>query len=97
MPDALDLGLDLLLLLTRQDVFVPLDDMYASIGKAQGGWLPPVEKASRYPQTRRGSDRHPVRHFRQHAASPQGRADKAGFPNAPATWDELIDAVLAGE
>jgi len=39
MPDALDLSLDLLLLLSRQGVFLPLDDLYDSIGRAQGGWF----------------------------------------------------------
>src|SRR5580658_3084166 len=45
MPDALDLGLDLLLLLSRQGQFVPLDDLYASLGQAQGGWYKPVNDA----------------------------------------------------
>ncbi len=46
MPDALDLDIDLLLLLSRQGVFLPLDDLYAAIGKAQGGWYPAVAKAT---------------------------------------------------
>src|SRR5271163_2468200 len=33
MPDALDVGLDLLIVLSRQGVFLPLDDLYASIGQ----------------------------------------------------------------
>ena len=40
MPDVLDVNLDLLSTLSAQDVFLPLDDLYASIGAAQGGWFP---------------------------------------------------------
>ena len=39
MPDALDVGLDLLLLLSRQGVFSTIDDIYAKVGEAQGGWF----------------------------------------------------------
>src|SRR4051794_4669015 len=39
MPDALDLGLDLLLLLSNQKgILAPLDDLYKKNGDAQGGW-----------------------------------------------------------
>ena len=40
MPDALDLQIDLQLLLARQNVLAPLDDVFDRIGKAQGGWYP---------------------------------------------------------
>ncbi len=46
MPDALDLNLDLLLLLSRQGVFLTLDDLYDTIGEAQGGWYSPVALAT---------------------------------------------------
>ena len=46
MPDALDMGLDLLLLLSNQNQLVPLDDLYAKIGKAHGGWLKSVDVAT---------------------------------------------------
>jgi multiple sugar transport system substrate-binding protein len=45
MPDALDMGLDLLLLLSAQNKLVPLDDLYTKIGQAHGGWLKPTEGA----------------------------------------------------
>src|SRR5260370_27522387 len=44
-PDALDLDLDLLLLLSRQGIFLPLDDLYASLGQEQGGWYRAVDTA----------------------------------------------------
>ena len=40
MPDALDLDLDLLLLLTRQNVFVPLADMYEFDRQGAGRLVP---------------------------------------------------------
>jgi multiple sugar transport system substrate-binding protein len=87
MPDALDVGLDLLIVLSRQGVFLPLDDLYASIGQQHGGWLPPVEKASLMNGSRFGipfgiSGNMLVR--RNDVLSP------AGFPNPPATWVELV-------
>jgi len=91
MPDALDMGLDLLLLLSNQKQLLPLDDLYAKIGKAHGGWLKAVDTAvdpKLFGGTRNGI--------------PYGmggnvlfrRTDvlkKAGFNNAPKTWTELSD------
>src|SRR6185369_566857 len=36
MPDALDLGLSLLLLLARQNVLLPVDEVFNRVGQAQG-------------------------------------------------------------
>ena len=33
-------------LLARQDVFVPVDELYAEIGEAQGGWYDAVAAAT---------------------------------------------------
>jgi multiple sugar transport system substrate-binding protein len=38
MPSALDMGLDLLLLLTTSGELQAVDDIYESLGTAQGGW-----------------------------------------------------------
>src|SRR4028118_2134135 len=46
MPDALDMSRDLLMVLSKQGVFLPLDDVYESIGKANGGWFAPVASAT---------------------------------------------------
>ncbi len=45
MPDALDMGFDLLLLLSAQKKLEALDDLYQKIGQAHGGWLKPIEGA----------------------------------------------------
>ena len=57
LPDAFDLSLDLMILLARQNLFLPVDDLYARIGGAQGGWLSAVDGAttlSRGPEGRAG-------------------------------------------
>ena len=45
MPDALDMGRDLMLLLSRNSNLEALDDVYATVGDAHGGWLKPRELA----------------------------------------------------
>lgn len=91
MPDALDMGADLLLLLSNTKKLVPLDDLYTTIGKAHGGWLKAVDTAT--DPTLTGGTRNAIPYgmggnvlFR--------RADvlqQAGFTNAPKTWTELSD------
>src|ERR1044071_414551 len=39
MPDALDLGVDFALLLSRQKQLEPVDKVFEDIGKAHGGWF----------------------------------------------------------
>jgi multiple sugar transport system substrate-binding protein len=89
LPDAVDLSLELLLVLSRQGVFIPLDDVYDAVGKAQGGWFEAVDKAS------------PTGAAGERTGLPFGvtgnlllrRTDllgAAGFDKAPATWDELV-------
>jgi len=91
LPDALDLGLDLLLLLSNQGKLVPLDDLYAKIGTAHGGWMKSVSAATE-PKLFAGNRN----------GIPYGmggnvlfrRTDvltKAGITAPPKTWTELSD------
>ncbi len=92
MPDALDLGGGLLLLLSNTKKLVPLDDLYAKIGKAHGGWLKAVDTATD-PKNIPGGTRNAIPYgmggnvlFR--------RSDvlkKAGINDAPKTWVELSE------
>ncbi len=91
MPDALDLGGGLLLLLSNTKKLLPLDDLYAKIGKAHGGWLKAVDAATDPKFT--GGTRNAIPYgmggnvlFR--------RSDvlkKAGLNDAPKTWIELSE------
>jgi len=46
MPDALDVGLELLLNLSAQGVFLTVDDLFAEVGAAHGGWFDSVAAAT---------------------------------------------------
>ena len=96
MPDALDIGLDLLLLLSRQNQFLTIDDLYKKIGEAQGGWFDGAG-------TR---DRH---HRRSPAAAPafpsastatcccaaRTCSSPRASPRRPQTWEELVAQAVA--
>ncbi len=90
MPDALDMGLDLLLLLSRQGQFLPIDDIFDAVGKAQGGWFPAAELAT---DTRKLAGARTGLPFGVGGNLLLRRNDlltKAGFAKPPATWDELV-------
>ena len=46
MPDALDMGRDLLLLLSRNNRLEPVDDVFDRIGREHGGWLASADSAT---------------------------------------------------
>jgi multiple sugar transport system substrate-binding protein len=92
MPDALDLGLDLMLLLVAQNKLVALDDLYAKIGTDQGGWYEGVDTASKTAGGRFGIP------FGQSGNLLLRRNDaltEKGFTEAPTTWDELVTQAVA--
>jgi len=92
MPDALDLGIDLLLLLARQNVLLPVDDIFASVGQAHGGWYPSIAAAT--DTNRVGAGGRMGVPFGASGNLLLRRRDvleKAGFPNPPATWIELVE------
>jgi multiple sugar transport system substrate-binding protein len=91
MPDALDLGGGLLLLLSNTKKLVPLDDLYAKIGRAQGGWLKSVDAATDPKFT--GGTRNAIPYgmggnvlFRRSDV-----LQKVGITEAPKTWVELSE------
>lgn len=87
MPDALDVGLDLLIVLAGRGVFLPLDDLYGSIGKQWGGWLTSVDKASNL----NGRFGIPFGISGNMLLRRDDVLSRAGFKNAPATWVELVE------
>ena len=90
MPDALDLGLDLLLLLSRQGVFITLDDLYKKIGEAQGGWYEGVDRASDTTAIAGGRTGIPFGVNGNLLLRRTDLLEPKGFNEAPATWDELV-------
>jgi multiple sugar transport system substrate-binding protein len=91
MPDAFDMGFDLVLLLAGKDKLLPLDDLYAKIGQAHGGWLKAVDQATDPKQT--GGARYAIPYgmggnvlFRRNDV-----LKKAGINDAPKTWTDVSD------
>lgn len=95
LPDVFDVGLELLTLLSRQDVFANVDDVYERIAAAHGGWFEGPARAS---------DMTALAGFR--TAIPFGVSgnlllrrkdllEPAGFTEAPQTWEELVTQAQA--
>lgn len=91
MPDALDMGLDLLLLLSQTGQLMDLSGTFDKIGEAHGGWFDSVANAtdpSIYGGARTGVP------FGSSGNVLFRRTDilsEAGFTEAPQTWQELSD------
>ena len=89
MPDALDLGLDLLLLLSAQRVFLPVDKLYADLGAAQGGWFKAVDRATDTTAVAGGRTGIPFGVSGNLLLRRNDILSKAGFTKPAATWEEL--------
>jgi multiple sugar transport system substrate-binding protein len=92
MPDALDLGLDLLLLISRQNVLLPIDDVFNKVGQAHGGWYDSIAAAT--DTARFGASGRTGVPFGASGNLLLRRKDvleRAGFANPPATWVEMVE------
>src|SRR5690349_20693466 len=87
MPDALDMGLDLQLLLTNTDQLAPLDDLYAKIGQDHGGWYPSIDAATK--ATGKTINGIPFGSSGNLLFSRKDVLDKAGLTPPPATWQDV--------
>jgi ABC-type glycerol-3-phosphate transport system substrate-binding protein len=95
MPDALDVGLDLLLLLSRQGVFSTVDDLYKKIGDAQGGWFEGPDRASDTTDAAGGRTGIPFGVNGNLLLRRKDLLEPAGFTEAPKTWEELVTQAVA--
>ena len=95
LPDAFDLNLDLLLLLSRQGVFLPVDDLFDAIGKAQGGWFAPVANATDTSKVAGGQTGIPFGVSGNLLLRRNDVLTEAGFAKPPATWEELVEQAAA--
>jgi ABC-type glycerol-3-phosphate transport system substrate-binding protein len=95
MPDALDLGLDLLLLLSRQDQFITIDDLYNKIGEAQGGWFEGTDRATDTTAEAGGRTGLPFGVNGNLLLRRKDLLEPAGFAEAPKTWEELVAQAVA--
>lgn len=95
MPDALDVGLDLLLLLSRQGVFSTIDDICASVGSAQGGWYDGVDKATDTTAVAGGRTGLPFGVNGNLLLRRKDLLEPLGFTEAPKSWAELVEQAVA--
>lgn len=95
MPDALDLNVDLLLLLSRQNVFMPVDDVFDSIGNAQGGWFPAVAATTDTTKLAGARTGIPYGGSGNLILRRNDLLAPAGYADAPSTWEALVDQAAA--
>src|SRR5262249_19247198 len=89
MPDALDMGLDLVLLLNTTDQLTPLDDTYAKIGTDHGGWYPSIDAATKL--TGKTVNALPFGSSGTFLFPRQDVLEKAGLTPPPKTWQDVSD------
>lgn len=95
MPDALDVGLDLMLLLARQNQFILLDDVYNKVGDAHGGWYDGPARATDTTSEVGGRVGVPFGVNGNLLLRRRDLLEPAGFTEAPKTWAELAEQAAA--
>jgi multiple sugar transport system substrate-binding protein len=96
MPDALDMGLDLLLLLSTQEgILAPLDDVFTKIGEAQGGWYESIAASTDTTSIAGGRTGVPFGASGNLLLRRNDALTEAGFTAAPTTWEELVSQAVA--
>ncbi len=97
MPDALDMGLDLLLLLSAADELSDLGELYDAIGAAQGGWYESVD-ASVAPEKLGGARTGvPFGAGGNLLFSRTDALEAAGQTPPPETWQALSEMAAAAQ
>ena len=92
MPDAFDVGRDFLILLSRSNRLEPIDDLYAKIGKAHGGWLDSADKASDPKLLRWQALWRPIRHVGQSDQSPGRSVECGGLQGRASDLGGVVEA-----
>ena len=95
MPDALDLSPRPVAAVSRQGVFITLDDLYAKIGEAQGGWYEGVNRATDTTEIAGGRTGIPFGVNGNLLLRRKDLLEPAGFTEPPKTWEELVDQAVA--
>ncbi|MEM7022697.1 MAG: extracellular solute-binding protein, partial [Pseudomonadota bacterium] len=95
MPDALDLSVNLLQLLARQDVFLTIDDIYDRVGEKQGGWFEAVARATDTTDVAGGRTGLPYGVTGNMLLRRKDVLDPAGFTEPPRTWTALVEQAAA--
>ena len=91
MPDALDMGLDLLLLLSNTGQLEPVDDVFDRIGEAHGGWFESVANSAGPDLTGGVRTGLPFGSSGNMLFSRGDVLSEAGLTPPPTTWQEVSD------
>ena len=97
MPDALDMGLDLLLLLSQAGELSDLGDLYATIGGGEGGWYPSVDASVAADKLGGAHTGIPFGASGNLLFSRTDALEAAGQTPPPETWQELREMAEAAQ
>jgi multiple sugar transport system substrate-binding protein len=97
MPDALDMGSGFMLLLALQGQLDKVDDSFQAVGDAHGGWNDPIPKAINFPELKGDIYGVPFAANGNVLYRRNDVLEPAGFPDAPATWEELSKEAKAAQ
>lgn len=95
MPDALDIGLNLMVNLSAQGVFLTVDDLFEEIGAAHGGWYASVADATDTTAIAGGRVGIPFGVIGNMILRRTDLQEAAGLSGGPATWEELVEQATA--
>jgi multiple sugar transport system substrate-binding protein len=91
MPDALDLGYDFMLLLSKQGKLEAIDKIYQDVGKAHGGWFDFAEKLMTSKEFGGKVYGLPYGASGNVLFRRSDLLEPAGFKEAPKTWIEVSE------
>jgi len=97
MPDALDMGLDLLLLLSASGELSDLSDLYATIGGGEGGWYPSVDASVAADKLGGARTGIPFGAGGNLLFSRTDALEAAGQMPPPETWEEMREMAAAAQ
>lgn len=95
VPDAFEPGTGFMLLLAQQGLLEPLDDLYAEIGEAHGGWLDSVDDVMNNPVYEGVKYGIPYGANGNVLFRRNDILEPLGYPDAPKTWEELGEMAVA--
>ncbi len=97
MPDALDMGSGFMLLLALQGQLEQVGDTMQAVGDAHGGWNTPIPTAINFAELKGDIYGVPFAANGNVLFRRNDVLEPAGFPDAPATWEDLSKAAKAAQ
>ncbi len=95
MPDALDMGSGFMLLLALQNQLEKVGDTFDAVGEAHGAWNDPIPSAIAFSELKGDTYGVPFAANGNILFRRNDVLEPAGFPDAPATWEDLSKAAAS--